>query len=171
MTDTSSFGRVIDALVAIPAQAAYTALFTGTVVWDGPWPEATRPEKLVMVGYLDSSEAPTAGTQSPVTFGPGGSGRRAEDYNVPCKITQWTGDSGAGAQKTVRDAVLAQFAVFEQTIATNGALNGLITPPQSGQPISTWIESTTYAMTDPDEPTGRTFAVDFMVHVQNSLNA
>lgn len=171
MPDTSSFGRVIDALIAIPAQAQYAALFADTKVWDGPWPDSNKPKNLVMIGYDDAGEAASVGTGAPMTFGPGGNGRREEDYGVPCKITRWTGDSGAGVQKRIRDETLAQYAAFELTICTNGTLNGLIAPPPSGQPISTWIESYQYAMTDPDVPSGRVFTVLFTVHVQNSLNA
>jgi hypothetical protein len=171
MPDTSSFGRVIDALVAIPAQAQYVTLFADTVVWDGPWPESNKPNNLLMVGYDDAGEVESAGTELPATFGPNGGGRIAEDYGVPCKITRWTGDTGAGVQKRIRDETLAQFAAFELTIRTNGTLNGLITPPPSGQPVSTWIETVGYRMTDPDVPSGRVFTVLFTVHVQNSLNA
>jgi len=171
MSDTSSFGRVIDALVAIPGQAAYVSLFADTVICDGPWLQSDKPNSLVLIGYDDAAEAESAGAQLPMTFGPGGNGRIEEDYGVPCKITRWTGDSVAGAQKRVRDETLALFAVFELTIRTNGTLNGLIVPPPSGQPVSTWIESTSYRLTDPDEPAGRLFTVQFTVHVQNSLNA
>lgn len=171
MPDTSSFGRVVDALVAIPAQSQYVALFADTTVCDGPWLQSDKPNSLVLIGYDDAGEVESAGTQMPMTFGPGGNGRREEDYGVPCKITRWTGDSAVGVQKRVRDETLALFAAFELTICMNGALGGLIVPPPSGQPISTWIESAVYRLTDPDEPSGRLFTVQFTVHVQNALHS
>jgi hypothetical protein len=168
--DTSSIGRVIDALVAIPKQAQYVTLFADTTVCDGPWAESNHPDNLVMIGFLDNGEAASAGTQMPMTFGPAGAGRFEEDYGVPCKISRWVADPGPATQKVVRDAALAQYAAFETTIRTNGTLTGLIVPPPSGQPISANIDQISFSMTDPDTTTGRMFAVDFTVHIQNSLN-
>lgn len=171
MTDTSSFARVVDALTAIPFQAAYANLFTSAVVCDGPWVQSVEPDNLVMIGLTAAGDSVNSGTQAPATFAPMGNGRRQEDYGVVCQIRMRTGDTDVGAQKRIRDLVMGQYGAFELTIAQNGTLYGLIVPATSGQMPSTWVEANSYSQLDPDVETGRVFAVEFTVHVSNSLNA
>jgi hypothetical protein len=169
MTDTCSIGRVIDALTAIPAKAEYASLFAGVEVVDGPWPNSNLPDELVLIGLTAEGDPESGGDQMPRTMGMGGGGTVQEDYGIICQILCWTGDSDSGAQKRMRDRAEALLAAFETEVHTNPTLNGLITLPQSGQPITTWIERVGMTPVSQDVETGRIAIYQFTVHVRNSL--